>query len=376
MVVRPWETAVTRGLASNRSYAYFRVGGVRDNYPFEMAKRKGDSYLGGHTVVHTTPDFDAMRKLEEKRANQSKYANNKARRRKTKKVRADPRFPEALNRWSKWLPLDGRPGPPIPTQPGLYRIQLDSSNSLIYIGQTGRSLRERLGALHGIFGDVMPYSDPHTAAPGMWALLQDGKGPFRVSTIVVEGDKAKRLSYECLAISMHRAEFGMSPTLNFGRMPPGWTKSSPNNRSLAEQGRRSRGGRDYTSLSAPSLPVLGRLAGSPMSRDWIGLQWSQWRPISSTDASPDKGGVYRIGRSQENHLTYIGQGRIRSRLLAHQRKATSKTGGGRGFAQEGMMASWVALERLERAQLLEIENDLIASHLLTQGRSPSAQFLG
>jgi hypothetical protein len=44
----------------------------------------------------------------------------------------------------------------------------------------------------------------------------------------------------------------------------------------------------------------------------------------------------------------------------------------------GRPAAWctVALEQRERTQLLELENDLIASHVFVTGRPPKAQFLG
>ena len=37
-----------------------------------MARRKSGSHLGGHTVVHTNPDWEEIRRLEEKRARRSK----------------------------------------------------------------------------------------------------------------------------------------------------------------------------------------------------------------------------------------------------------------------------------------------------------------
>jgi hypothetical protein len=36
----------------------------------------------------------------------------------------------------------------------------------------------------------------------------------------------------------------------------------------------------------------------------------------------------------------------------------------------------VDLPEIDRTQLLELENDLIASHIRVCGRTPSAQFLG
>ena len=72
--------------------------------------------------------------------------------------------------WSPWLPLEGaRRDPRIARLPGLYRIRSVETGRILYIGQTGRTLRERLGALGGVYGDVIPYNDPHTAGPALWA---------------------------------------------------------------------------------------------------------------------------------------------------------------------------------------------------------------
>jgi hypothetical protein len=57
-------------------------------------------------------------------------------------------------------------------EPGLYRIRRRGREDLDYLGQTGLTLRQRVVMLRGVFGDVMPYRDPHTAGPGLWALRQ------------------------------------------------------------------------------------------------------------------------------------------------------------------------------------------------------------
>jgi hypothetical protein len=52
--------------------------------------------------------------------------------------------------WSPWLPLEGAARDVrIPREPGLYRIRSVETGRLLYIGQTGRTLRERLSALRG-----------------------------------------------------------------------------------------------------------------------------------------------------------------------------------------------------------------------------------
>lgn len=77
---------------------------------------------------------------------------------------------EAL-KWSKWIPLDvpNQVFRQITTDPGVYRIRAIELDVLIYIGQTGRNLRERLSDLRrNIYGSIMPYNDPHTASPNLW----------------------------------------------------------------------------------------------------------------------------------------------------------------------------------------------------------------
>jgi hypothetical protein len=79
-----------------------------------------------------------------------------------------------LLRWGAWRPLaPGSRDPEIPHLPGLYRIRRVGREDLDYIGQTGMgtmTLRKRPGMLRGVFGEIMPYRDPHTAGPALWAL--------------------------------------------------------------------------------------------------------------------------------------------------------------------------------------------------------------
>jgi hypothetical protein len=50
------------------------------------------------------------------------------------------------------------------------RLRRTGDRELVYIGQTGVRLPTRLGQLTGVYGNQMPYGDPHTAAPALWAL--------------------------------------------------------------------------------------------------------------------------------------------------------------------------------------------------------------
>src|SRR5690348_11544349 len=112
--------------------------------------------------------------------------------------------------WSDWQPLEGSWRTiTVPPLPGLYRICRQGREDLDYIGQTGEgtmTLRSRLGMLKGIYGPVMPYRDPHTAGPALWALRQLGSLPFLVSFVPIAGSTSWRKGLECVAISLYRQQ--------------------------------------------------------------------------------------------------------------------------------------------------------------------------
>jgi hypothetical protein len=245
---------------------------------------------------------------------------------------------------------------------------------MLYVGQTGRTLRERLGALKGVYGELMPYNDPHTVGPALWAHRIDTGETFEVSVAVLEVDKADRMGREALEVTKQRIIDGCSPAYNFGRMPHGWIKSTGNNRRLVEAGRRSRGRRmTAEELAAagrdPSVPPPATLEGDVRAADWMGLEWRE------ADRSPpgrDDVGVYRIGRGGDGPLEYLGQGLVAARRKVHA------AGWALDLAAEeraGTVWDWVGLT-LGARQLLEVENDLIAGHMVTFATPPLVQFGG
>jgi hypothetical protein len=275
--------------------------------------------------------------------------------------------------WSPWVSLQGagRTGD-VSSLPGLYRIRSVETGQILYIGQTGRSLRSRLGSLRGVYGDVMPYNDPHTAAPALWAHRIEFGETFEVSVAELEVERAERMGREALEVTKQRIIYGCSPAYNFGRMPRGWVKSSGNNRRLVEAGRRLRGYRmsDEEVAALPpdeSVPPPATLEGDPRSADWLGLAWR-----STERDAPGRSdvGVYRIGAGSRGPLDYLGQGLIASRWRSH---AESWAGDLAAERSDDSVWGWVPLE-LGSRQLLEVENDLIASHVVIFARPPVVQF--
>jgi hypothetical protein len=223
----------------------------------------------------------------------------------------------------------------------------------------------------------MPYRDPHTAAPALWALRHRDGCDFEVAVTEVPGTAPQRKALEAAAITLYRIESGRSPAASFGRVPAGYRISSGNNARLAASGRRYRGGPDPAAPAGPaSVPVSGLPGADPSSSDWMNWTWSPWVPVLRGRGSAAGTGLYRVRSSHHGGLVYVGQGIIALRLRAHAAKAVAAGHRqGPGFSGD-LEASWMPLPGLPLVSLLEHENDLIAAHVLAAGRAPAAQFLG
>ena len=162
-------------------------------------------------------------------------------------------------------------------------------------------------------------------------------------------------------------------------MPPGYLKSSQNNAKLVAADKRFRGGPDLLATPSPqSVPVHGDLSSDPLSSDWLGWSWSPWVSVAGIGLPRNQIGLYRLRAPsvQPEGLAYVGQGRIASRIDAHAAKASMPDHKQAGYFSGKLQASWISVPGAKSVHLLEHENDLIASHLLVIGSSPSAQFLG
>jgi hypothetical protein len=280
--------------------------------------------------------------------------------------------------WSPWVPLQGAGrDPTIPTRPGLYRIRSVETGRILYVGQTGRSLRGRMSQLNGVFGDVMPYGDPHTVGPALWAHRVDTGETFEVSVAVVEGEKGERLGREALEITKRRMIDGHSPAYNFGRMPRGWIRSSGNSQKLVAAGKRFRGRRmTAAELAAlppdPSVPPPVTLDGDVRARDWMGLAW---RSAEREAPQRDDRGIYRIGQRRTGPLDYLGQGLVKARWEQHAKGWALDLAAERTGDSGRSVWDWSRLD-LSARQLLEVENDLIAGHVHAFARPPRVQFGG
>lgn len=272
--------------------------------------------------------------------------------------------------WSEWLslaPTEDELGT-ITTDPGLYRVYHQNRDGLIYIGETGRSARGRVRALaRGVYNEDMPFRDPHTAAPCLWAV-RDRDGPeLKVSFTAPPKaqDKQERKAIEAALIAVTRRVTGKSPTANFGRIIDGYKQSSYRKDAIV-------GGRLSENETEPNCtdgrrPLPWENVDDITGTNWMGLDWSEpYRLEDRLDpAFPDEG-VYKIWYQDEvPPLAYIGEtSDFTGRLRRHEST----------FGSEAFFSVATSDDIEAKHKRTEVETDLIGAHYLTTNRPPRSQF--
>jgi hypothetical protein len=269
--------------------------------------------------------------------------------------------------WSSWVSFEDRKFDwrMLPVERGLYRVRPKNVDLLVYVGETGRGLRDRLNALRrGIISELMPYNDPHTAAPNLWAWRQEEHWSYECSASIFGGSTSERKALECLLLWKYRLEKGESTLCNHGRFHKNYVKSSD----------RSKGRRGFRlpiseikSLGGPNHPPL-QLQGYPIDSDWMGLSWSKSVCLDNQVVGeiPSTSGLYKIISPDQATIIYIGESkRLRERFAQHCNS----------FKNTKLQFSYVILpEKTEKYQLHELENDLIGAYYNQTSSIPEFQF--
>lgn len=269
--------------------------------------------------------------------------------------------------WTDWFPLVQDPASfsEIPTDPGLYRVRCVGEDTLAYIGQTGRSLRGRTRTLRRhTLSEKMPYGDPHTASPCLWAYRIGSGMDYEVSVTPQDKPKVERMAMECFLIWQYRVEKGSSTLCNHGRFHPEFTKSKSRKKGvrgeqLTEGERNPKGGDSFP----PLLP-----SGSMESQRWMSLDWSEWKELNlgNTQRIPIQPGVYRIYDLRAQKMLYIGESsNLRKRIRNHIRE---------DFESSAVFSYYSLPKSTLKFQRLEIENDLIGGYYLERVEAPRFQF--
>lgn len=272
--------------------------------------------------------------------------------------------------WSEWQPLDPATGAlsTLSTDPGLYRVRHPAYDGLVYVGESGRSIRGRVQALaRGAYATQMPFRDPHTAAPTLWAIHQEHSPALEVSWVAPPNasDSQIRKSIEAALIATHRRDIGHSPTANFGRMISGYKQSSY--RRDGEVGGPLPEDKKEPNATPGTGPLPWTDAQTLLSPTWMGLDWSSPTPLSDVSSNiPTTDGLYRIWQPDTAPpLEYLGQSaNLLSRLRTHRRNRSSD-----------LRYGYVVLtDHDARHKREEIEMELIGAHWLACNASPHDQF--
>ena len=271
--------------------------------------------------------------------------------------------------WTSWLPFDAdrKDFRQFERVAGVYRVRVRGTDKFAYIGQTGRSLRERLQVLTAkTLQKAMPYNDPHTAAPALWSYKEAEGLEYDCSGAVTPLPVNERKALECRLIWRNRLAACDSTLANFGRCHPRFVK--PTN----YRGGKGRPGRwlpegEINPSCGPATMTL-RLRGEPGDSDWMGLVWSSKQPLETDRfrTVPDQPGVYAIFDAASGELLYVGESKnLRGRLTSHAKSS---------WDDRKTAFYFCAMPNLTvKCQRLEIENDLIGAFFETMGTSPVFQ---
>jgi hypothetical protein len=264
--------------------------------------------------------------------------------------------------WSAWTPFDDGDFKGLHAGAGLYRIRVADSPVLAYIGQTGRDLRQRLGDLRrNTAAEQMPFNDPHTAAPSLWAWNDAVGYKYECSVAPSNVHRRERLAIECWLLWKYRLETGGSTLCNYGHFHPAYTKSR--NRSTKLRGGRRDDEADQITSSGPL-----RLVGRPADSGWMGLDWSGRFSLATVPAGAYPA-LYRIFDAKTEQLLYIGETQnFGQRMKAHAQ---------RNWSGRAPVVSYHRVAGdVRKVHLHELENDLIGGYYESTKAAPELQFSG
>jgi len=263
--------------------------------------------------------------------------------------------------WTDWIPLRStqKKRKIIPTSQGIYRVRAERYSGLVYLGQTNNLKRRTASLARHLDNEAMPYNDPHTAAPNLWAWRKEKGWSYEVSVTETDHSRQTREAYECYLLWQYRLESGQSTLCNHGRFHKDYIKSGP--RSSNDRGRKLRENEDRNPSGGPSVSPLHSL-NKPMSHSWMGLEWSPIKSLTIRDNVPNYSGLYKI--FNEKNVVYIGETEfLFNRLGSHNRRFQEHT------------YSFSPLDPIILSyQRHELENDLIGNYYQIFKIAPDRQF--
>ena len=292
------------------------------------------------------------------------------------RLKPEPQSPEWMGlEWSSWFSLRDQKTlrEELPRRPGLYRVRHSELPGLMYIGESGSEggVRQRvgLGLSAGVSELGQQAGDKHGAARALRQITDFVGGEMEVSvtTPPISSNRKHRRAVEATLIAVCRREVGWTPMVQLNREPAENVSGS-----RGKLDRKLKNVAQRFSYSPPSWQPWRDVTGP----NWLGLDWSESRPLSKRDEI-NNGGVhaFRLWRGEAEDqwgqtIEEIGTTRsISSRLFKLQSEY-----------EDDMRFSVVSLDELSSPaqrrsrELGEVRHDLVGAHYLATGAPPKAQF--
>ena len=272
--------------------------------------------------------------------------------------------------WTPWVPFtaDKEEFRTIPKEPGLYRIRPSGKDFLMYIGETRRTLHQRLHELRHTLqrGELMPWNEPMTEAPSLWAWQKAEGYSYECSAASLDASPGGRRGMQSYLLYQYRQERGESTLCNFERFHPRYRRST-NRKENKRGGKLEEIHLDNPAggLSIKPLPAIG----TPGERYWMELAWIGKLPLDGESVStvPNGAGLYLLFERDTHDLVYIGQSPdCAQRLRSHAMKLLDE--------KDMLFSYFIERKPMLPHNLKEQENDLIGNYFDRYRKAPRYQF--
>lgn len=272
--------------------------------------------------------------------------------------------------WTDWIPFSEAKDQEVPRGPGFYRVKPIGQEKLFYIGETGRNLKERVvwTLVRQTESQEMPFNDPHTAAPSLWAWQEAEQISYEFSVAPRQMERQQRRAIESYLLWQYRVETGSSVQCNHGKFHPQFVKSKSSKSQF--RGGRLANGHLNPAGGTSSIPLQRR--GTASDSFWMGLAWSpngNLRQPQDRHLIPTSTGLYKLLDLTTHEIVYIGQAsNLKKRLTDHSKKEWQSVP--IGFSYVDLSTQSIQVGHM----LNELENDLIGAFWEEHRRSPRFQF--
>jgi hypothetical protein len=220
--------------------------------------------------------------------------------------------------WSEWYSIS----PPDEQQieyegPAILKICHSKLSGIHYVGHTD-SVQKRARSLgYELNKEEMPYTNPFSAAPCLWAIQQELGDDFFVSYYAIDEDQPAQV-LEDAYLALYRMTTAQTPTANFGRMFPLYSKSSSSARGI--RGERLEDPSASRPVGAGGLQINN--LDNVLSNGWFGFDWSdpvEYYPDRLRGLSPSfssDSGIFRVWQKGEDSLEAVGTARSLNNEIA------------------------------------------------------------